>query len=207
MDTQYQKIKSLTLKQFIYALAAADEGNVTAAARRLHVSQPAVSSAIAAIERHYGTRLFSRLPAQGMALTPFGVEVMAQARQLCDQAQTLATLATPEAKIAGQVAICCYQAIAPFVLPRMLRHLARELPSVTIRIQEADLEGAEASLRQGRADLAITYDLGMEGDIHKQVLYDLQPQVICSQQHEFAQCKSIGLASLHRQKLILLDMS
>jgi hypothetical protein len=35
MDSQYKKIKSLTLKQIFYALAAADEGNVTAAARKL----------------------------------------------------------------------------------------------------------------------------------------------------------------------------
>ena len=105
MDIQYQKFKSLTLKQISYALAAADQGNVTAAARKLHVSQPAISAAIAALERHYGIKLFTRLPAQGVALTPFGVEVMSRARLLCDQAQTVATMATPEAKIAGEIGL------------------------------------------------------------------------------------------------------
>ena len=205
MDHQYQKIKSLTLKQIAYALAAADEGNVTAAARKLHVSQPAVSTAIAALEQHYGLKLFTRLPAQGIALTPFGIEAMSEARLLCDQVQTVATLATPEAKIAGEVGLCCYQAIAPFVLPRLLRRLEQKLPAVTVRLLEEDLENTAASLKKGRADLAITYDLGLEGDVYQQVLYTLQPHVICSHQHKFARRKSLKLSKLHGQKLILLD--
>lgn len=205
MDNQYQKIKSLTLKQIVYALAAADEGNVTAAARKLHVSQPAISSAIAALEQHYGLKLFTRLPARGVALSPFGIKVMSEARLLCDQAQTVALLATPEAKIAGEVGLCCYDAIAPFVLPRLLRRLEERLPAVSVRIVEANLENTAASLKQGRADLAITYDLGLGGDVYKQDLYSLQPHVICSTNHRFARRKTLELASLHRQKLILLD--
>lgn len=205
MDSQYQKFKSLTLKQIAYAMAAADEGNVTAAARKLHVSQPAISAAIAALEQHYEIKLFSRHPAKGVSLTPFGIKVMSQARLLFDHAQTVAMLATPDAEIAGEVGICCYEAIAPYVLPRLLRRLEERLPAVSIRFSEADLESTAASLRHGRSDLAITYDLGLEKNIYKQQMYALQPHVICSRQHKFAKLKKIKLARLHRQKLILLD--
>jgi len=205
MDSQYQKFKSLTLKQIAYVLAAAEAGNVTAAARKLHVSQPAVSSAIAALEQHYEIKLFTRLPSKGISLTPFGSKVMSEARLLCDRAQTVAELATPDAKIAGEVLICCYDAIAPYVLPRLLRRLEQRLPTVTVRFSEADLENTAANLKHGRADLAITYDLGLEGDVYEQTLYGLQPHVICSKQHRFAQRNTLKLAELHNQKLILLD--
>ena len=205
MDTQYQKIKSLTLRQIAYVMAAADEGNVTAAARKLHVSQPAVSSAIAALEQHYEIKLFNRLPAKGVSLTPFGIKVISEARLLFDHAQTVAMLATPDAEITGEVGICCYEAIAPYVLPRLLHRLEERLPAVSIRFLEADLEKTAASLRHGSSDLAITYDLGLEKNIYKQELYTLQPHVICSRQHKFAELKSLKLARLHRQKLILLD--
>ena len=205
MDSQYQKFKSLTLKQIAYVLAAAEEGNVTAAARKLHVSQPAISSAIAALEQHYAIKLFTRLPSKGISLTPFGSKVMTEARLLCDRAQTVAELAKPEAEVAGEVGICCYEAIAPFVLPRLLRQLQEKLPAVTIRFSEADLENTATNLKRGRADLAITYDLGLEGDIYEQTLYTLQPHIICSNQHRFAQRKSVKLSELHNQKLILLD--
>ncbi len=205
MNVQYKNIKSLTLRQLTYALAAGDHGNVTAAARWLNVSQPAVSSAIAALEQHYGMKLFSRQPAQGVTLTPFGVKVMSEARLLCDQAQTVASLATPDAKIAGEVSLCCYEAIAPNILPRLLRRLKIRLPEVSIRFFETDLEGAINSLTHGRADLAITYDLGLSGDLRTQSLYTLQPQIICSTEHRFAAYSEVSLADLHGEDIVLLD--
>lgn len=205
MDNHYQKIRSLTLRQLTYALATADHGNVTAAARWLNVSQPAVSSAIAALEQHYGMKLFNRQPAQGVTLTPFGIKVVSEARLLCDQAQTVAALATPEAKIAGNISLCCYEAIAPYILPRLLRRLQRRLPDVSVRFFEVDLEGAVNALSQGRADLAITYDLGLSSDFGTQTLYGLQPQVICAVGHRFADREQVCLADLHGEDLILLD--
>jgi len=205
MDTQYKNFKSLTIKQLVYALAAADHGNVTAAARRLNVSQPAVSAAIAALERHYGMKLFTRQPAQGVALTPFGIRVMSEARLLCDQVQVVASLALPDAKLSGDVSLYCYDAIAPNILPRLLRCLNERYPDVTIRFFETDLEGAVNALNSGRADLAITYDLGLTSDLRRQCLYALQPRVICAPEHRFARCKAIALADLHGENVILLD--
>lgn len=205
MNKQYKKIRSLTIKQLTYALAAADEGNVTAAARKLHVSQPAVSSAIAALEQHYGISLFVRLPAQGVALSPFGIKLMSEARLLLDQAQTVALLASPEAKISGELVLCCYDAIAPYVIPRLLRRIEEQLPMVSVRIYEASLEDTSLSIKQGKADLAISYSLGQEDSVYSQNLYALQPRIICSKDHAFANLTSLKLASLHRQKLILLD--
>ncbi len=205
MDTQYQKIRSLTLRQLAYALAAADHGSVSAAARQLSVSQPAISAAIAALERHYDLKLFTRHPAQGVSLTRFGMKVMAQVRLLCDQAQTVAALASPEAKVSGEIGLCCYEAIAPYILPRLLKRLQNVLPAVTVRYTEADMEGVVSSLTRGSSDLAITYDLGLESDILTETVYALQPQVICSAEHEFASKKSVSLRDLHDERLILLD--
>lgn len=205
MDHHYQKIRSLTLKQLAYALSAADEGNVSTAARKLHVSQPAISAAIAALERHYGVKLFTRHPAQGVSLTQFGVGVMAEARLLCDQAHKVASLASPDAQVSGEIGLCCYEAIAPYILPRLLRRLQDTLPDVTVRYTEADLGGVAQSLRKGTADLAITYDLGLESHMITETLYGLQPRVICSDEHPFAKRRSLRLSDLHKEPLILLD--
>ncbi len=77
-----QSILSLTLKQMRYTVAAAEFGNVTAAAAQLHVSQPSISMAIAAVEAHYGRRLFARQRGQGMTLTVFGRSFVAEAREI-----------------------------------------------------------------------------------------------------------------------------
>lgn len=205
MHSQYQKIGSLTLKRLTYAVAAAGEGSVSAAARKLNVSQPAVSSAIAELERHYGLKLFTRHPAQGVSVTQFGARVMAEARLLFDQAQTVASLASPAAGLSGEIGLCCYEAVAPYILPRLLRRLEDTLPDVTVRYTEADLEGVAHSLKSGGADLAITYDLGLQSDILTETIYSLQPQLICSADHEFAGRASLRLSELHGQRFVLLD--
>ena len=61
---------NMSLRQLRYVVAAADCGHVTAAAKRLNVSQPSVSSAIAEVEAEIGVPLFIRHHARGVTLTP-----------------------------------------------------------------------------------------------------------------------------------------
>ncbi|GAA0358224.1 LysR family transcriptional regulator [Actinoallomurus spadix] len=52
----------MSLRQFEYALAVAQEGSVTAAAELLHVAQPSMSQQIRNLERELGVQLFARTP-------------------------------------------------------------------------------------------------------------------------------------------------
>ena len=65
----------MDLKQMQYFLCVVQERNLTRAARRLNIVQPALSMQIAKLEKSLGKQLFYRM-AQGMALTPAG-EVLA----------------------------------------------------------------------------------------------------------------------------------
>ena len=63
---------NISLRLLRYVTAAADCGNVTEAARRLQVSQPSVSAAIAELEHMLGIAIFVRHHAKGVTLTPAG---------------------------------------------------------------------------------------------------------------------------------------
>ncbi|WP_439956312.1 LysR family transcriptional regulator [Nocardia mikamii] len=52
----------MSLRQFEYALAVAEEGSVTAAAERLHLAQPSMSQQIRTVERELGVTLFDYRP-------------------------------------------------------------------------------------------------------------------------------------------------
>lgn len=71
----------MNLKQLRYFLAVAEEGQMTAAAKRLHVAQPPLSYQIKQLELELGVSLFKRLP-QGVVVTPAGELLIGYAQQL-----------------------------------------------------------------------------------------------------------------------------
>lgn len=77
----------MNLKQLQYFLAVAKEGQMTAAAKRLHVAQPPLSYQIKQLETELGVALFKRLP-QGVTVTPAGELLVSYAQQLTQLSAT-----------------------------------------------------------------------------------------------------------------------
>src|SRR3972149_3287100 len=78
----------MELYQLRAFVIAAEEGQVTKAAQRLHVSQPAVSAQIKALEQEIGIPLFER-GASGIALSKAGQELLARARDVLSASKAL----------------------------------------------------------------------------------------------------------------------
>ena len=78
----------MDLYQLKTLAAAAELGSLTQAAARLHVSQPAASAQIKALESEFGIKFFERKPS-GLTLTPTGAALLPEIRKLLDTADTL----------------------------------------------------------------------------------------------------------------------
>lgn len=70
---------AVELRQLRFLVAVSEAGSVSAAARRLYMTQPAVTTALRNLERDVGASLLRR-HARGVELTPAGVAFLAQAR-------------------------------------------------------------------------------------------------------------------------------
>lgn len=190
-----------------YVVAVAEEGNVTAAAARLNVSQPSVSSAIRQVEDDFGVQLFIRHHARGLSLTPAGRGIVSEARALLAQAAELDAHARGYAgTIAGQLDIGCFTTIAPFLMPGLIATFSARYPDVRVRAQDGDLQTITQSLIHGRFELAITYELGIDPALETEILTAVTPSAVLPPEHTLGDQEAVSLEDLAREPLILLDL-
>ncbi|MFY7905664.1 MAG: LysR family transcriptional regulator [Burkholderiaceae bacterium] len=79
-------MKNLDWNHLKAFLETAEAGSLSAAARKLGLTQPTLSRQVAAIEQHMGVTLFERV-GNSMALTPTGLDLLAHARAMGSAAE------------------------------------------------------------------------------------------------------------------------
>ena len=179
-----------------------DHGSLTKAAAVLHMSQPALSHQIAAIERELGTPVIERL-ARGIRPTAAGLAVAAEGR--------VALAAADRAMIAGRsvaaggggrIRIACAETMTAWVLVPVLRSWRRRFPDVELDLKEFTSADAMLEvLRGGGADLAVG-PRPTRPDEHIEVLGGEEIVVVASDAHRFAQMGGVPLAELTSEPLV-----
>ncbi|ARQ00562.1 LysR family transcriptional regulator [Pseudorhodoplanes sinuspersici] len=198
---------NLSLRQLRYVVAAADSGHVTDAARRLNVSQPSISSAIAELEAEIGVPLFIRHHARGVTLTPVGERVVNEARLLLKHAQDFTQNAIELGDaLKGEISVGCFLTLAIRFMPGLLAGFAQKYPGITVQLQEGDQEEMISMMQAGRIELALAYNLAVPDEIDAEPLIDLPPYAIVAANHPLARRRSISLKDLAEEPFILLDL-
>src|SRR5512146_2477897 len=112
--------------------AVAEAGHLTRAADKLHVSQPALSAQIKALEDELGVELFERVPS-GMTLTSAGKRLLPVARSVLAAAQALHTEARVlRGEVAGHVRLGTVSDPDFMRLPRFLAEAVERCPLLEI---------------------------------------------------------------------------
>jgi DNA-binding transcriptional LysR family regulator len=144
-----------TLLQLKTFLTVADQGGFTAASRRLGLSQPAVSRAIATLEKELGLPMFVRRR-EGLSLTDAGSVALTHAREAVRQMTLMRTeVAGLAGDVTGTLSLASLPtATATFVAPH-LRTFARRHPAVTIRLLEGSEEEVRDWLDQGVVEAGV----------------------------------------------------
>lgn len=145
-----------TLRQLEYLVTVVDTGSFTQAAELLHVTQPALSHQIRALETALGGPLLERLP-RAIRPTPIGRAVLPHARAALAEAQRLRTAARRAAGLeGGELEVATVYSVSLGILPPVLRAWRHRYPDVRIRLREfAHADRLQAAMAAGQADLAI----------------------------------------------------
>jgi DNA-binding transcriptional LysR family regulator len=146
----------LSLRQLEYLVAVVDHGSFTRAAEVLHVTQPALSHQIQALERAAGARLLERLP-RAVHLTPAGRAMLPHARAaLADVTGALCAVHQATGLAGGELRLATVCSVGLGVLPGALRAWNRLHPEVDVRLFEHHhTEELAEAMASGQADLAV----------------------------------------------------
>lgn len=135
-------------------LETAETGSLSAAARKLGLTQPTLSRQVAAIEERMGVTLFERV-GKAMALTPTGLDLLEHARAMGAAAQALGVAASGRSQeVGGVVSVSATDAVAFYLLPPLVRQLREREPGIAIEVISSN---ALSDLLRREADIAVRH--------------------------------------------------
>ena len=138
-----------------HLLLIAEHGSFHEAARRAHLSQPALSASIQRLEEAMGARLLhrhargARLSAAGEALQPHARAALAAVASGRQAVAEMQGLARGRVRIGGGATACTY------LLPPVLTAFHQDFPAIDLRLRETFTPAVRAGVAQGELDLGI----------------------------------------------------
>jgi DNA-binding transcriptional LysR family regulator len=179
----------------------AEEGNVSRAARRLYISQPALSKQLQRLEAFLDVELFHRHHRM-LRLTPAGVSFFDDAEKLLAQAADVTVRARNTARAGASQVTVAFVAGLVEVASALLQATQRQQPDLDVRLLRVDWIDQTDCLRAGRADLSLVRLPIDERDLEHQVLIS-EPRVAgLANTHPLAARTALSVCELDAEPII-----
>ena len=193
----------MDLRQIQYFVCLFEEGNVTRAARRLNVVQPALSMQVAKLEAELGQQLFER-SRQGMAPTAAARilfrHVVPILRDISAAKQEMARLS---GEISGQVAIGLITSVTQSVLATSLASFATRYPNVEVNVAEGYTVTFMDWVTSGQLDVAIINQPRKRTGLVSEPILDEEMVLVTSASTELPVPTPVSLRDVAQLKLVI----
>ncbi len=200
----------MKLHQLRYLAAVAQSGlNITAAAQKLHTSQPGVSKQIKLLEDELGFQIFVREGRNLTRITPAGQQVIERAMRILQEAGAIRSLSTElrdEGK--GSLSIGTTHTQARYVLPDVIREFHGRYPQVRLNLHQGTSEQIAEMVASDRIDCAIaTGSEQLFADLTLMPCYRWHRTVIVPKGHPLADGGRLTFKALAAYPLITYTFS
>ena len=149
----------MELRTLRYFLAVVQEGNITNAAKRLHVTQPTLSRQLADLEKELGRQLYVRGHA-GIDPTEHGVMLANYAESIIDLAEKAeADISLPAKTVSGSVHIAAGETKAMRYLTCAMMLVREEYPGIDFQMYSGTTADLMDGLVRGQYDFLLECDL------------------------------------------------
>src|SRR5688500_6225137 len=203
-DVQGARRLQLDLRHLRLVAAVAESGGQTRAARKLNLTQSALSHQLREIETRIGAPLFIRA-SRRMVLTPVGERVLASARRVLHEVETLERDLTTQVADGGagvvRLATECYTCY--HWLPGVVTAFRQEWPRVDVRIMAEATANPVRALLDGALDLAIVAGEVDERRLGCTSLFEDEQVVVVAPNHPLAARAFVEPEDLRNEHLSL----
>ncbi len=188
----------------VFAVAAETE-NFSEAARRLDLSQPAVSQQIRSLENYLDVELFLR-SGRGVALTDAGKILLPMARELLDLSRRVEeTMRSLEGQVVGHLVIGCTTTAGKYMLPLVAAAFSQHHPNVQVTIEMCNCASIVNPLLGREVHLGISSTKIVHRDMECQPFFTDHVVLVVPADHPFASRSSVLPAELLDQPFILRE--
>ena len=199
----------MTLVQLRHLIELAATGSFSQAAVKLHLTQPALSRSIAALEGELGQKLFDRIGHKN-ELTAFGLHIVQRARALVDEANELRkTGAQLQKGEMGQIRIGMGSGPGALMMTPLLMLMATDYPKAHIDISRGSTTLLVQALRERLLDALILdiRSLQPSPDLKVEALPEMQGAFMCRPSHPLASQTSVRFAQLRQYPIASTPLS
>jgi DNA-binding transcriptional LysR family regulator len=187
-------------------LEVAESCSFSKAGERLHLSQPAISKRVAALEAAIGSKLFDRVGRQ-ITLTDAGRTLLPYAQRVLDDIEDgRRALSQLSGRISGRLSIGTSHHIGLHRLPPVLKRYTQKFPDVDLDIHFMDSEIACQEVLSGRLELGIvTLPTDAIAHLQTRLVWPDPLAVVASPEHPLAARKRLRLSDLADYPAVLPD--
>lgn len=198
----------ISLKQIQYFLAAAETGQFSAAALKVHVTQTAITAAIKDLEGSLGVTLFLRHHASGVSLTVDGQKFLHHAYAIT--AAVNSALHDPglmRQDIRGKVRVGASPSILSLYVVPAIARFTRAYPQIELEVRELPRPELEEALLRGEFDIGAGWLANFERQeaFHMASLTRSRRQLWLPASHPLLSRRSIALADVAPLPYVLYD--
>jgi LysR family transcriptional regulator, hydrogen peroxide-inducible genes activator len=195
----------MNLRDLKYLVTVADTQHFGRAAKRCFISQPTLSGQIKKLEEELGLTIFERTK-HSVETTHIGKAIVAQARQVLEQADALLQLAKSyQDPLVGPLRMGIIPTLSPYLVPLILKPLQKKHPQIKLVLSEEFTDTLLTRLRKHEIDAALLATPVDDPDFESIPLFNEPFWLALPQDHPLSKKKNIVQEDLDCSDLLLLS--
>jgi DNA-binding transcriptional LysR family regulator len=193
-----------SFRQLRLFLALVETGSVSAAAKRVHVTQPTASMQLKELSDHIGAPLFEVI-SRKVYLTPAGELLAGTARTMLGEWQSYEQgIAQMKGLTKGKLRVAAVST-AKYFIPQMLGDFCKQYPDIEIAFEVLNRDGVVARLENNMDDLYIMSMPPAHIEIDDEIFMANPIAIIAARQHPLTKKSTLELKDLKREKFVMRE--